>query len=157
MHLSCQKAFILVVALTMGCRDTTAPPIVGFYFLESINSQPLPANIQAEAGDTITVLASSLTIDVFGTAQLFERIRYVHPNSPPGETSYTSNYSYRVTGNAVVGQRIEFDYSPPCPPNALCAAPPVGIIDGSTLILSYGSPSARPPSVYRRGESRVLE
>jgi hypothetical protein len=158
MRFFCQKGLFLIVALTTACHETTAPPITGFYILESINSQPLPANIQAEAGDTITVLASWLSLDPFGRAQLFELIRYVHPNSPPGEASYTSNYSYRIIGNAVVGQRIEFDFSPPCPPNALCAVLPVGMIDGSKLILSYGSPpSARPPSVYRREDSGRIE
>jgi hypothetical protein len=153
MRLSCQKAFVLVVALTMACRETTAPPHAGSYTLESINSQPLPANIQAEGGDTITVISSFLTLDAAGKAQLSEHIRYVHPNSPPGEVTYTTSYSYRFTGTSVIeGQNIVFDYSPPCPSNALCAKPPIGWLLGSTLILSYGeTPQSRPPGVYRQG------
>ena len=150
MNLSCQKAFILVLTLTIACRESTAPPITGAYALESINNQPIPANIQAEAGDTITVIWSDLTLDASGKAQLSEHIRYVHPGSPPGEVNYTTGYSYRVTGRDVIGQTIIFDYSPPCPPNALCAEPPFGRFVGSKLVLFWGtSPSSRPPSVYR--------
>jgi hypothetical protein len=150
MRLSCQKAFILVAASTMGCTQTAAPPISGSYVLESINGQPLPANIQAEAGDTIAVLSSSLNLDGLGRAQLSEHIRYVHPNSPPGDVTYTQGYSYRIEGSRVIGQSIVFDYSPPCPPNALCVAPPQGRFSGFKLILTYGStPGSRPPSVYR--------
>jgi len=149
MRLSRQKAFILV-ALTMACSQTAAPPTSGSYVLESINGQPIPANIQAEPGDTITVLSSSLTLDGFGRAQLSEHIRYVHPNSPPGEQTYTTQYSYSITGSRIVGQTIVFDYSPPCPPNALCAAPPEGRFSGFKLILTYGrTPGSRPPSIYR--------
>jgi hypothetical protein len=145
MRLSCQKAFILVVASTMACHDTTAPPIVGSYILETINSQPLPANISAGGGDTVTVLSSSLTLDAAGMAQLSEHTRYVHPNRHPSEVTYTGGYSYRIVGSSII-----FEYSPRCPPNMLCVAPPEGRFEGSKLVLSYGStPGSRPPSVYR--------
>jgi hypothetical protein len=149
MGLSCQQAFLLVLPFTIACNQSTAPPIAAHYVLESINNQPLPANIQAGEGDTITVISSSLTLDGAGTAQLMERIRYVHPGSPPGESIYTTGYSYRISGSRIIGQTVVFDYSPPCPPNALCAEPPVGRFMGSKLILSWGTtPSSRPPSVY---------
>lgn len=150
MRLSCQKAFIIALTLTMACHESTAPPIAKGYILESINNQPLPANIQAEGGDTITVIASSLGLDGAGKAQLFEHIRYVHPNSPPGEAIYTTGYSYSISGSRILGPTIVFDYSPPCPPNALCAEPPVGRFVGSKLILTWGRYSySRPPSVYK--------
>jgi hypothetical protein len=150
MRLSCQKAFVLVVASTIGCHETTAPPVAGSYVLESINGQPIPANIQAEGGDTITVIYSSLTLDAAGKAQLSEHIRYVHPNSPPGEVTYTTGYSYRLVSNVIEGKNIVFDFSPPCPPNALCPVPPTGTFVGSKLVLSWGpTPQSRPPSVYR--------
>jgi hypothetical protein len=150
MILSSQKAFVLALTLTLACQESTAPPISGPYELESINGEPVPANIQAEGGDTITVISSSLTLDAAGKAQLSEHIRYVHPGSPPGEDTYTTGYSYRITGGDVIGQTVIFDYSPPCPPNALCAEPPVGRFIGSKLVLFWGTSSqSRPPSVYR--------
>lgn len=150
MRLSRQKALFLVVASTVACSQTIAPPIVGSYVLESINSQPLPANISAGGGDTVTVVSSSLTLDASGKAQLSEHIRYVHPNSPPGEDTYTTGYSYSIVDRGILGKSVLFDYSPPCPPNALCAGPPEGRFVGSKLILSYGKmPGSRPPSVYR--------
>ena len=150
MHLSCQKALVLTLIGIAACDESTAPPIAGSYVLESINNQPLPANIQAGDGDTITVISSSLTLDGAGRAQLSEHIRYVHPGSPPGQVTYTTGYSYSISGSRIIGQSIAFDYSPPCPPNALCAEPPVGRFMGAKLVLSWGAtPSSRPPSVYR--------
>jgi hypothetical protein len=149
MPLSCRKALVLAVVLTAACREVTAPPIIGSFSLASINGHPLPAHIQAQGGDTITVLSSSLTLDAAGKARIFEHIRYVHPNSPPGESIYTSVYDYEITGDPTAGQTVTFTYSPPCPPNALCIAPPVGTLVGSILTLTYGEyPGARPPSVY---------
>lgn len=150
MRLSCQKAFILAVVSTLACHEATAPPISNGYLLESINGQPIPANIQAEPGDTITVLYGLLILDGAGNAQLIEQIHYVHPNSPAGEVTYTTGYSYSIRENPVLGRTMVFDQSPPCPANALCAAPPQGRFVGSKLVLSYGTiPGSRPASLYR--------
>jgi len=150
MRLSCQKAFILAVVSTLACHEATAPPISNGYLLESINGQPLPANIQAEAGDTITVLFGFLFLNGPEKAQLTEQIRYVHPNSPAGEATNNTEYSYSISGNPVIGQKMVLDYSPPCGPNTVCAAPPQGRFVGSKLILFYGAaPGSRPPSLYR--------
>lgn len=144
MPLSCQKAFVLTLALTMACHESTAPPsTTGVYVLESINSQAPPTNIFVGAEDTTTVFWSTLTFDAAGHAVLVERMRHAHPYGAT-EGTYTTGYSYRLSGD-----RIVFDYSPPCPPNALCIEPPVGTIVDSKLILSYGSPAFRPSSVYR--------
>jgi hypothetical protein len=144
MRLSCQKAFVLAVAVTMACNDSTAPPsITDTYVLESINSQPPPTIIFVGAEDTTTVFWSTLTFAAGGNAVLVERLRHAHPYGAT-EGTYTTEYSYRISGD-----RIIFDYSPPCPPNALCVEPPVGEIIGTQLILSYGTPAFRPSSVYR--------
>lgn len=147
MRLSCRKCLPFVFALPLACHDGTAPPpsILGFYVLESINSQPLPAIIQSGGGDTTTVFWSNLNLDGAGNAVLLEHIRHAHLNSAT-EATYTTGYLYRV-----IGDSIAFDYSPPCPPNALCVGPPVGKLANSTLTLSYGgSPPFRLPSFYRR-------
>ena len=123
MILSSQKAFVLSLDAHDGMPGVDRPTDHRRLRVGNTNNQPLPANIQAEGGDTITVISSDLTLDASGKAQLSEHIRYVHAGSPPGEDSYTTGYSYRITGGDVIGQTIIFDYSPPCPPNALCGAP----------------------------------
>jgi hypothetical protein len=144
MRLSCQKLFFLSLAFTMGCNDSTAPPsTTGVYMLESINGQPPPTNIFVGAEDTTTVFWSTLTFDASGHAVLVERMRHAHPDEAT-EGTYTTRYSYRISGDEII-----FDYSPPCPPNALCVEPPKGVVTGTQLILSYGTPPFRPPSVYR--------
>jgi hypothetical protein len=145
MRLSCQKAFVLAVAVTMACNDSTAPPsITDAYVLETINNQPPPVNIFVGPEDTTTVFSSTLTFDASGHAVLVERMRHAHPYGTT-EGTYTTGYSYRIGEDS----KIIFDYSPPCPPNALCARTPVGEIIGTQLILSYGTPAFRPPSLYR--------
>jgi hypothetical protein len=144
MRLSCQKLFFLSLAFMMACSDSTAPPsTTGVYVLESINGQPPPINIFVGAQDTTTVLWSSLTFDAAGQAVLVERMSHAHPGEVTVGT-YTTSYSYRISGDEII-----FDYSPPCPPNALCVEPPKGVAIGTQLILSYGTPAFRPPSLYR--------
>lgn len=147
MLFSCQKALLLVAVSTVACHDSTAPPvsILGSYALLSINGQGLPAIIQSGGGDTTRVFWSILTLDGAGNATIDEKTRRTRLNQPATEAIATSRYSYRV-----IGDSIAFDYSPPCPPNALCVGPPGGKLSGSTLTLSYsGNPPPRPPSIYR--------
>jgi hypothetical protein len=151
--LSCKKAFLFAGALTMACYESTAPPpfAANVYLLESIDGRPLPASIVAEPGDTISIIWSTLSLTGAGNAVLVERLRIVHPNTPPTQLTQTNTYVYHVTGHSILGDDLTFDYSPPCPINALCAAPPSGKLLGTTLVLSYGDlPGARPPSFYRR-------
>jgi len=52
-----------------------------------------------------------------------------------GDVTYTTTYTYKITGD-----QIQFDFSPPCPPNALCVEPPKGTITESGLSLArYGA------------------
>jgi hypothetical protein len=152
MRLSCQKAFVLGLVLTMACGESTAPSLgPSEYSLETIDGRPLPAHIQASEGDTVTVVSSTLLFDGVGNATFSEHIRYVHPNSPSGEATYTVGYKVHIVGRGVMGEELDFEYSPPCPPNALCAEPPTGRLLGTQLILSFGNPTYRPPSFYRLG------
>lgn len=146
MRLSRRKCFPAVLTILLACDDGTAPPaILGTYVLESIGGQPLPVTVPTGTGYATTVFWSTLNLDASEHAVLTERSRLASPGDPGTEKVYTQRYSYRVTGAS-----IAFEYSPPCPPNALCVAPPTGKLDGSTLILSYGQfTHSRPPSLYR--------
>jgi hypothetical protein len=158
MSLSCQKVFLVAAALTMACRESTAPAAVaGAYRLENIDGRPLPANIQAGQGDTITVLWSTLFLDGAGNAALTERLRIVHPGAPAFERLQSTGYLYTITGHGILGDDVSFEYSLPCPINAICVGPPTGRVLGTTLILSYGGfQGARPQSFYRRAGDMVM-
>jgi hypothetical protein len=151
MRLSRWQFLPVVLTLSLGCGEGTAPPeISGVYLLESINGQPLPRIIHDSEGYTTTVVWSTLTFDAAGHAALVERIRQTSPGNPQTEITQTTGYAYHF-----IGDSIAFDYSPPCPPDALCIGPPAGrVVDGSTLHLSYpGDPPFRPVSVFRLAES----
>ena len=147
MRLSRLKALFPVVALTMACHEAIAPPKQpGLYVLETFNNQPLPAVIHASGGDTTTLFFASLFLDGAANARIVSHSRRVSPANPPRDATDTARYSYRV-----VGDSIAFDYSPPCPINALCVLPPYGKVTSSTVTLYYTDGSPSKPTYFFRG------
>jgi hypothetical protein len=145
MHLTCQNAFVLIAVLTAGCHETTSPPTQpGFYALESFNNQSLPTFLNAGGGDTTTIFSAILVLDGAANAMIATHSRQVHPNTSPRDATDTVRYTYRV-----VGDSIAFDYSPPCPPNALCVTPPYGKSTSTTLTLYSGYTGANATYLYR--------
>jgi hypothetical protein len=146
MRQSCLKALLPVVALTMACHESVAPPKQpALFVLETFNNQPLPAIIGAGGGETTTLLFASLFLDGAASATIITHSHQVSLSSPPRDAADTARYSYRI-----VGDSIAFTYSTPCPINALCVMPPFGIVTSSTVTLFYGgSPSSRPIYFYR--------
>ena len=128
MNLSSRKFFFLALALVIACRDSTGPAVVLAQFeLTDINGRALPTP-QANTPTPI-ILSSTVTLDEAGNATIIER----RTEGGGAEVTYTSHYTYTITGD-----QIEFDYSPPCPPNALCAAPPKGTFLLDRLSLEMG-------------------
>jgi len=141
MRLSGQKAFVLVLALTMGCHDTTAPPAQSarVYVLESVNGQPVPVFL----GGSTTVVWATLTLDVAGNAITVDHNRSVFQNTS-SENTYSVRREYRVRGDS-----IEIGAFKPCPPGALCIANTLGVIADSTVALTIGyNPYPTNPIVY---------
>ena len=133
MSLSGKTLFAAAVFSTLACHELAGPPTppVG-YALENISGRALPTFV-SPIPEGPTVISASLQLDASGGAMLTERRREMDGS----DVTYTSNYTYEITGN-----QIQFDYSPPCPPNALCAEPPKGTISGMHLSLAmYGSSS----------------
>lgn len=99
MRLSCQKAFLLLVVATIGCRDTTAPPKIPVQFdLANINGRPVPTYFSPTPGLTPTILGASLTLYDAGLAVMTE-----HRQEFDGtETTRTANLIYRIKGNQIV-------------------------------------------------------
>jgi hypothetical protein len=129
MRLPCQKAFILLALTTIACQDPVWPPRVTARFaLNDINGRALPTYVAPTPGFSPTIVWGTLILYSSGKAVMTEYRREFDT-----ETTYTRNYKYRVTDN-----QIEFDYSPPCPPNALCPILPKGTITPNGLTLEFG-------------------
>ena len=142
MKLGCQKLFLLAAVLSVACHDAAGPRItpagcgdiaavavtpIGCFTLTSINGRALPTFF-SPAPDAPTVLNGSLYLDGAGHATIREWRRDLTGNV----VEYTTPYTYVITGNTV-----HFDYEHPCPPDAICAGPPTGVITGIHLILDF--------------------
>jgi hypothetical protein len=144
MRLSCQKVFIVGFALMMGCHDTTAPmtPSSRLYTLETIKGQPLPTITSAGAGDTITMLWSTITLDPVGNAVEVLHQRQAYLTYPTEETTYVQRFDYRIAGDSITIGSFQRCVD-------LCASNRVGFLSDSTIALSVGyDPNPSNQTVY---------
>jgi hypothetical protein len=145
MRLSCQKAFLLVAALTLACHESTSPPqtVARQYRLVSVDGQPLPAVLNARQGDTTRILWATIALDVAGNAYSADHWRRVYPPNPAEEATLSLQQEYRISGdNITVGSFT------PCPENAVCIGNKTGKITESTLTLSYADSPTAPVYFY---------
>lgn len=99
MRLSCQNAFLLLLAATIGCGDTTAPIKVPAQFdLVNINGRPVPTYFSPTPGLTPNILWASLSFYEAGQAVMTEHREEVDGT----ETTRTANLVYRIKGNQLV-------------------------------------------------------
>jgi hypothetical protein len=144
MRLLCEKVFVVGLALTMGCHDTTAPPAPNsrLYILESIRGQPLPTIASAGAGDTVTMLWSTITLDPVGNAVEVVHRRQAYLTFPAEETTYAQRYEYRITGDSITVGSFQRCVD-------LCASNRVGLLSDSTIALTVGyNPYPLNPTIY---------
>lgn len=133
MNLSRQIAFVGVVLSALACSDPAGPRgLFPGYVLDNISGRALPTFV-SPIPEAPIILSATLQLHAFGKATLTERRREM----VGGEFTSTGHYTYVVTGN-----EIQFDYDPPCPPNALCAAPPHGFFVDSRLSLDMYGPNS---------------
>jgi hypothetical protein len=99
MRLSRQKAFLLLLAATIGCSDTTAPIKVPTQFdLVNINGRPIPTYFSPTPGLTPNILWASLSFYEAGQAVMTEHRQEVDG----AETTRTANLVYRIRGKQLV-------------------------------------------------------
>ena len=99
MRLSRQKAFLFLLAATMGFHDTTAPIKVPAQFdLVNINGRPIPTYVSPTPGNPPTILWASLSFYEAGQAVMTEHRQEVDGT----ETTRTANLVYRIRGNQLV-------------------------------------------------------
>ena len=146
MRLSCLRALLPAVALTMACSDSTSPPRLasGLYVLESVNGQGVPAIVSASQIDTSFLLSATLTLDGAGHGVRSEHWRYVYQPNPVEEGTFTANVEYRITGDNITVGSFQ-----PCPANANCEGNKVGKITSTTLTLAYANNPTAPVFLYR--------
>ena len=132
MRLLSRKVFLLPLSLAfvISCRDSSGPPAITARFeLNDIDGRALPTPPAFTPGLTPTILSSTITLDEAGYAVVTE-----HRTEFDGrDVTYTSHYTYKITGT-----HIEFELSPPCPPNAICAGAPKGTLFMGRLSLEMG-------------------
>jgi hypothetical protein len=145
MRLSCLKAVLPALALTIACTESTAPRITsGLYVLESVNGQGVPAIVSAGQTDTSFMLSATLTLDGAGHAVRSEHWRYVYQPNQVEEGTFAANAEYRITGNNITVGSFQ-----PCAANALCEANKVGEFTSATLTLAYENNPTAPVFLYR--------
>jgi hypothetical protein len=130
MRLLCLTVFVLGLGLTMGCHDSTAPatPSPQLYVLESVNGQPVPANVD---GSTNIVWAT-LTLDVVGNATTVDHRQSVFQGNS-SETTIAVRRQYRISGES-----IEIGSFTPCPLGADCIGNTFGVLSDSSIALTVG-------------------
>jgi hypothetical protein len=130
MRISRQKAFLLLLAATIGCTDTTAPIKVPAQFdLVNINGRPIPTYFSPTPGNPPTILWASLSFYEAGQAVMTERRQEFDGT----ETTRTANLVYRIKGN----QLVLSCFQPPvldAPVDPLCASY-TGTISAESLSL----------------------
>jgi hypothetical protein len=133
MRLSCKTVLVGAIASIVACNDIAAPPTPpAGYILDNVSGRALPTFL-SPIPEGHTILSATLQLNASGKASLTESRREM--DGTP--LHFTTGYTYLIAEN-----QIQFDYDPPCPPNALCAAPPKGTISGSRMTLEmYGANS----------------
>ena len=133
MHLLRQTALVGIIVAGIGCHDVSGPPgLPANYLLTSINGRPLPTFL-SPIPESPTVNYSTLFLDGSGNAIRIENQRVM---ISPGEVTYTTNYTYTISGNT-----IQFHILCPQDALALCAKPPVGTFVNSHLLLDLSGGS----------------
>ena len=149
MRIVCQRSrfqhsnvLLLLAIAAIACTDPSElPSIQQSFYLTDINGQHLPYTRPATNGSpSATIVSGSLTLYNSGVAILEEN----QLNSAGGTTLVRSRLRYKITGAA-----IEFSLEPPCPPNAICAAPPTGQILDNGIHAEITWPPLPSAVVYR--------
>ena len=137
MRLSCQKAFLLAVVVTLACHDpSTAPPPPPFssFTLDNINGRPLPTFV-SPIPEGPTILSGTLFLDGSGKVVMTERRRDINQ----GDFTTTNTLDYRITSD-----RIDIGCFRAYPAIVVCSAS-FGTISGTTLRLTV---DPKQPLVY---------
>src|SRR5688500_4337247 len=147
MTLRSSLAFASIRLVVLSCRDSTAPhPAAGYYVLESVNGQPLPAAILVPIPeDTYNILSGYLALDDDSDNGLTAELRRESLYNDPREIHYTSTFDYLTDGATI-------ELFPHCDETAFCGSIE-GVFVGSTIVLTIALSSDQSVTYhYRRAE-----
>src|SRR3954469_22341821 len=133
MRLFCQKMFFLFAVSPIACSDSSGPVDSRQFVLHDISGRSLPTYLAPTSGLTPTIVSGSLILERGGHAVMAEHeVEY-----DGAEKDVTSTYTYKFNGT-----KIEFEPVTMCPPDAICAGPPVGTLTavGVSVDLTPWSP-----------------
>ena len=138
MNLTRTTVLLAATVSTLACHDAGAPPVPPVTFtLDNINGISLP--YVPAIPEAPTVISAALLLETSGLATIIE-----HRRQMAVDVTDTRTYTYKINGN-----EIRFAYSPPCPINALCIAPPKGTITGSRVLLDMSGGNGTPVYNFR--------
>ena len=143
MNLTRATALLVATVSTLACHESTAPQgTTRVYVLESINGNPPPAITSAGAGDTVTVLWGTLTLNPNGDAVTVDHLRHAYLAYIPEQKTSAFRYQYRLAGDG-----ITVGFFGHCPD--ICIPNRVGTITESSLSLIESYNPYPVPSVIR--------
>ena len=127
MNLTRTTVLLAAIASSLACHDSAGPPPTPpvSFMLENINGRSLPTYL-SPIPEAPTVVSARMLLEASGQATFIEH----HIAMVRGDATDTTNYTYKITGN-----EIQFEPVAPCPPDALCIAPPRGTINSSRMAL----------------------
>ena len=139
--------FLAIAAV--ACTDPSdTPSIAAKFFLTDIDGQQLPYTRPSTNGSqSATIVSGSLILYNSGLAVLEEN----QLKSAGGVTLVTSRLRYNISGAT-----IEFSFETPCPPNAICVAPPTGELLDNGIHAQIVWPPLPTTVVYRYQISTAL-
>jgi hypothetical protein len=129
-----------LACLVIACSDNTGPKTLEAQFvLHDIGGRLLPTYPAATPGLTPTILDGTIALEPSGDATIVE-----HRTEWNGvDATYSTPYRYQIRGNVVEFSRLE-----PCPPAAICAAPPQGRLSLVSKGMSVNMGGTQFPIIY---------
>ncbi len=145
MRLSGLRIVLVVAATAIACSGVTPPAsIPGVFVLQSVNGDPLPAEVGFGPGGPPSILSGTFTLNADGSGVVSEVIR------PSLGTPVTSTMQVRYD---LDGYRITITRTA-CPPNALCI-PFEGALVNRTLQLDRAVGSDAVIYLYHRVDDDI--
>ena len=120
------SGLLLFLVVASGCTDPSEPSTISAAFeLTDVDGLPLPVSAPPSVGlPGPTIISGSMSLDLASGAIITEDRR----DSQGSQYTFTSTYTYTIHGSY-----IGFIPATPCPPAAICTAPPIGEIVDNTL------------------------
>ena len=130
----CLRVVCVVVLVTTGCQDPTAPLVVpSSYVARSVEGMSLPATFLHGGASDVALVADTIHLYAMGVSERISIYRRTTVGAPVTVDTIRSHESYTVRGHSL-------HFRVACPFNANCADPPAGVlsVNRRQLLLPLG-------------------